>query len=58
MEKKIKIFKKILKINPNLSFFYSEYKLKNYEQFKNKKLLAIAGIGNPSNFLIYLKKKV
>lgn len=49
--------KKILKINPNLSFFYSEYKLKNYEQFKNKKLLAIAGIGNPSNFFDLLEEK-
>ena len=49
--------KKILKINPNLSFFYSEYKLKNCEQFKNKKLLAIAGIGNPSNFFDLLEEE-
>tara|TARA_E500000178_G_scaffold266677_1_gene264085 strand:+ start:2202 stop:3134 length:933 start_codon:yes stop_codon:yes gene_type:complete len=42
--------KKILKINENLNIFYSRYKPTNIEEFKNKKLLAIAGIGNPENF--------
>ena len=42
--------KKVLNVNKNLEIFYSNYKPKNIEQFKNKKLLAIAGIGNPNNF--------
>lgn len=41
---------KILKINQNLEIFYSIYKPTNLDQFKHKKLLAIAGIGNPENF--------
>ena len=41
---------KLLSLNKNLSIFYSSYKPKNLEQFKNKKLLAFAGIGNPNNF--------
>ena len=36
-----------------LHIFYSKYKIKNIEKFKNKELIAFAGIGNPSNFLIY-----
>ena len=46
---------KILKINKNLKIFYSHYKPLNINQFKNKKLLAIAGIGNPNNFFQLLK---
>jgi len=42
--------KKILNINKNLKIFYSNYKPQNLEQFENKKLLAVAGIGNPENF--------
>ena len=42
--------KKILNINKNLKIFYSTYKPQNLEQFRNKKLLAIAGIRNPENF--------
>ncbi len=41
---------KILKINKNLEIFYSIYKPMNLEEFKNKRLFAIAGIGNPENF--------
>jgi len=49
--KKNNIFeKKILNINKKLEIFYSFYKPTNLDQFKNKKLLAIAGIGNPYNF--------
>jgi len=46
---------KLLSFNKNLSIFYSKYKPKNLEQFKNKKLLAFAGIGNPYNFFKLLK---
>ena len=54
---KVKAFeKKILNINPNLEIFYSFYKPINIEKFKNKRLLAIAGIGNPQNFFQLIKK--
>ena len=49
-ERNIKFEDKIFKINKNLEFFYSTYKPINLIEFKNKKLLAIAGIGNPENF--------
>ena len=48
--------KKILNINPNLEIFYSFYKPINIEKFKNKRLLAIAGIGNPQNFFQLVEK--
>ena len=41
---------KILNINKNLEIFYSHYNPINIDQFKNKKILAMAGIGNPDNF--------
>tara|TARA_Y100000389_G_scaffold190462_1_gene215334 strand:- start:824 stop:1765 length:942 start_codon:yes stop_codon:yes gene_type:complete len=41
---------KIFSINKNLKVFYSIYKPINIDKFKNKNLLAIAGIGNPNNF--------
>ena len=54
---KDKLFEnKLLNINKRLEIFYSKYIPKNLDQFANKKLHAIAGIGNPENFLIYLKK--
>ena len=64
--KKNNIFeKKILNINKKLEIFYSFYKPINLDQFKNKKLLAIAGIGNPYNFFkiieennLYISKKL
>ena len=46
---------KILNINEKLEVFYSHYRPMNIEQFKNKKLLAIAGIGNPENFFQLLE---
>ncbi len=47
---------KILKINERLQIFYSFYEPVNIEQFKNKKLLVIAGIANPENFLRLLEE--
>ena len=41
---------KILNVNKNLSIFYAKYKPENIDEFKNKRLLAVAGIGNPDNF--------
>ena len=54
--KKNEIFeKKIKKYNKEVSFYYSNYNLKNAEKFKNEKLIAIAGIGNPENFFKLLQ---
>ena len=49
-KKDIKFENKILRINKNLEIFYSFYEPKNLNEFKDKKLLALAGIGNPENF--------
>tara|TARA_Y100000590_G_scaffold124749_1_gene142758 strand:- start:9384 stop:10310 length:927 start_codon:yes stop_codon:yes gene_type:complete len=46
---------KLKKYNPGLKFFYYSYLTKNIENFKNKKLIAFAGIGNPNNFFDFLK---
>ena len=48
--------KKLLNINHKLKFFYSSYKPIKVEQFKNKNLLAIAGIGNPEKFFQLLEQ--
>ena len=45
-----------MKINKNLKIFYSSYKPTNIDDFKNKKLLAFAGIGNPANFFELLER--
>lgn len=42
--------KKILSISNNIKIFYSKYVPSNIDVFKNKKLFAFAGIGNPKNF--------
>ena len=42
--------KKLLSINKDIKIYYSKYQPLNTEKFKNKKFLAIAGIGNPDNF--------
>lgn len=47
---------KILKINSKIEFFYSSYKPLNIEKIKNKRLYAIAAIGNPENFFKLLEK--
>ena len=49
--KKDKIFEnKILSVNKKVEVFYSKYEPVNVDKFKNKRLLAFAGIGNPNNF--------
>ena len=42
--------KKLLLINNNLEIYYSSYRPININEFNNKNLLAVAGIGNPENF--------
>ena len=56
MEKEIIIQKKKIKTKlKNIKIFYSQYKPKNINRLKNKKLFAFAGIGNPSSFFQLLK---
>ena len=46
---------KILKISKDIQIFYSKYNPINLNEFKDKKILAFAGIGNPENFFNLLK---
>ena len=55
-EQNKKFEEEILNINNNLEIFYSYYESENIDQFKDQKLLAIAGIGNPENFFYLIKK--
>ncbi len=55
--KKNEIFEsKIKKISPLIKIFNSNYYPINIENFKNKKIYAFAGIGNPKNFIDLLKE--
>ena len=54
--KNLQFENKIKKINKNVKIFYSKYKIKNLDKFRNKKVIAFAGIGNPSNFFDLLKE--
>jgi tetraacyldisaccharide 4'-kinase len=54
--KNLEFENKIKEIDKNIKIFYSKYTIKNLDQFKNKKVLAFAGIGNPSNFFELLKE--
>ncbi len=49
--------KKILNISNKVEIFYSSYEPLNINEFKNKKILAFAGIGNPENFFEMLEEK-
>ena len=46
---------KIFSKNKKIKIFYSTYKPQNINEFKNKKVIAFAGIGNPENFFDLLK---
>ena len=48
--------KKLFEINQNLDIYYTNYVVENINKFKNKKLLAIAGIANPENFFRLLEE--
>ena len=54
-EKNIDIEKIILNISTTVKIFYTKYKTQNIDEFKNKKVTAFAGIGNPENFFTLLK---
>ena len=47
---------KLKRYNSKIQFFYYKYFPKNIENYKNKKLIAFAGIGNPENFFDLLKQ--
>jgi tetraacyldisaccharide 4'-kinase len=49
-KKSLEFEQKILQYNNNLNIFYSNYYPENSNEFKKKKLLAVAGIANPKNF--------
>jgi tetraacyldisaccharide 4'-kinase len=51
-----KFEKKVLRINKKLEIVYSSYNPSNLDEFKNKKLIAVAGIGNPENFFQLIEK--
>ena len=55
-KKDIRIEEKIYKKNTNIQIYYSNFKLININKFKDKKIVAFAGIGNPSNFFDLLKE--
>jgi len=49
-EKNRDIEDKIFSKNKEIKIFYTKYRAKNISEFKNKKVIAFAGIGNPENF--------
>jgi len=54
--KNLNIENKLLNENKNIKIFYSRYVPKNIKKIHNKKIIAFAGIGNPSNFFDLLKE--
>lgn len=56
-EKNLNFEKEILKFNRNLEIFYSKYFPLNLNDFREKNLLALAGIGNPENFFKLLENE-
>ena len=54
-EKNFEFELKLKKYNNKLKFFYFSYNLKKIDEFKNRKLIAFAGIGNSINFFNTLK---
>jgi len=49
------IEEKIFSKNKDIKIFYTSYIAENIEEFKNKNIIAFAGIGNPENFFNLLK---
>ena len=47
---------KVKKVSEKINIFYSKFEPLNIKDFKNKNLLAFAGIGNPENFFDLLEE--
>ena len=54
-EKNIDIENRIFSKNKEIKIFYTKYKPQNINEFKNNKVAAFAGIGNPENFFNLLR---
>ncbi len=54
-KKNIDIENEIFSQNKKIKIFYTKYKPQNINEFKNNKVVAFAGIGNPENFFNLLK---
>jgi len=54
-KKNTDIENKIFSKNKEAKIFYTQYKPQNINEFKNNKIIAFAGIGNPENFFDLLK---
>jgi len=54
-KKNIGIENEIFSKNKKIKIFYIKYKPQNINEFKNNKVIAFAGIGNPDNFFNLLK---
>ncbi len=54
-EKNTDIENRIFSKNKEIKIFYTKYKAQNIDEFKNKKVTAFAGIGNPINFFNLLR---
>ena len=55
-EKNNQLEEEIYKSNKEIKIYYTKYKPLNIEEFINKKIIAFAGIGNPSNFFKLLEE--
>ena len=51
-----RIEKKIIEVNRFIKIYYSKYKPIDIDKFKNKRIIAFSGIGNPSNFYDLLRE--
>ena len=54
-KKNIDIESEIFSKNKKIKIFYTKYKPQNINEFKNNKVVAFAGIGNPENFFNLLR---
>ena len=54
-KKNINIDQKILSKNEEIKIFYTKYVTQNINDFRNKKIISFAGIGDPENFFNLLK---
>tara|TARA_B100000700_G_C14910226_1_gene791851 strand:- start:292 stop:1221 length:930 start_codon:yes stop_codon:yes gene_type:complete len=54
-EKNSNIENIIFNKNKNIKIFYAKYRAQNLNDYKNSKIIAFAGIGNPKNFFIHLR---